>query len=88
MQKNYTAEKLAERAGISTKYMYQIENGKVCFSTKILYEIANALGVSADVILSESSDTMENNILLEVTGKFTKEEKEYIKKAIMRDIID
>lgn len=87
-QKNYTAEKLSEEVGISAKYMYQIESGRVGFSTKILYEIANALGVSADAILSEDSATLEDNILLEVTGKFSEEEKECIKKAIMRDITE
>lgn len=86
-QKSYSAEELAEKVGISTKYMYQIENGRAGFSTKILYEISNALGVSTDTILKENNMTMENNILLEVTGKFTKEEKEYIKKTIMQDII-
>lgn len=86
-QKNYAAEELAEKVGISTKYMYQIENGRAGFSTKILYDISNALGITADAILTESSVTLENNILLEVTGRFTKEEKEYIKKAIIRDII-
>ena len=44
-------ESLAHACGISTKHLYQIENGKVAFSTEILFQIANKLQVSADVLL-------------------------------------
>lgn len=44
-------EALAHACGISTKHLYQIENGKVAFSTEILFQIASKLQVSADVLL-------------------------------------
>lgn len=87
-EKRYTVEELSEKAGISTKYMYQIESGKVSFSTEILYKIASSLGVPADAILVENSMSIENNILSEVMGRFTAEEKNYIKKAIIHEIIE
>lgn len=86
-EKHYTVEELSEMAGISTKYMYQIENGKVSFSTEILYKISGSLGVSTDSILAENEMALESSIVAAVTGKFTLEEKNYIKKAIMNDIL-
>lgn len=86
-KKHYTVEKFSEQVGISTKYLYEIENGKVRFSTEILYKIAHALGVSADVLFAEEEMTLETSILSEIMGKFTTEEKSYIKKAIMNDIL-
>lgn len=86
-KKHYTAEEFSEQVGISTKYLYEIENGKVRFSTEILYKISHSLGISADVILAEEGMTMETSILSEIMGKFTSEEKKYIKKAIVNDIL-
>lgn len=87
-RKQYTVGELAEKVGISTKYMYQIENGKVSFSTEILYNIANSLGVSTDAILGEEELDVACTILSQVSGKFTVEEKAYIKRAIIDDIIN
>ena len=67
--------------------MYQIENGKVSFSTEILYKISSSLGVPTDSILVENEMTLESSIVSAITGKFTLEEKNYIKKAIMNDIL-
>ena len=87
-EKKYTVETLSEMAGISTKYMYQIETGKVRFSTEILYKIANALEVTSDTLLGGKDTDIGRTVLLEVTGKFTSEEKEYIKRLILQDILD
>lgn len=86
--KRFTVEELAEKADISTKYMYQIENGKVRFSTEIFYKIANALGVASTALLEEESMDIGKTILFEMTGKFTSEEKAYIKEVIMREITE
>ena len=47
-----TREGLAYRAGISSKFLYEIEQGKKKFSAEILCRIANALDVSCDYIMS------------------------------------
>lgn len=46
-----TREKLAEQAGISSKFLYEIEVGSKGFSGKTLGGLANALDVSCDYIL-------------------------------------
>lgn len=46
-----TREKLAEQAGISSKFLYEIEVGTKGFSGKTLGGLANALDVSCDYIL-------------------------------------
>lgn len=47
-----TGEELAERAGISYKYLYEIEAGKRNFSIAVLSKIARNLNVSCDYIVS------------------------------------
>lgn len=86
LEKKYSVEELSERAGISTKYMYQIESGRVNFSTEILFRIANVLGVPTDAILKENKVDIASVILSELTGKFTDDEKEYIRKAVLKEI--
>ncbi len=49
-----TQRRLAERVGINTACLSQIETGKRTGSAKILRAIANALGVDLDDIVSES----------------------------------
>lgn len=86
--KKYSVDELAEKANISTKYLYQIENGKVRFSTEIFCEISKALGVATSVLVDEESMDIGKMLLFELTGKFTGEEKEYIRKIIMKELIE
>ncbi len=82
-EKHYSVEEFSEMVGISTKYMYQIENGRVSFSTEILYRIAHSLQVSINELLDEKNDLdISNSILLKLLGEFTKEEKDYLKKIL------
>lgn len=46
MQKHLTREHLAEAAGISSKYMYEVEKGNKGCTGYVLYSIAHALSVS------------------------------------------
>lgn len=48
----YSREKFSEMAGIGAKFLYEIECGKKGMSAYTLYNIAAALGVSTDFILS------------------------------------
>ena len=48
---NYTREAFAEKAGISAKFLYEIEIGKKGFSADTLSRIAKALSVSCDYIM-------------------------------------
>ncbi len=44
-EKGWTQEKLAERVGVSTTYIGYIEIGARIPNLKMIYKIANALGV-------------------------------------------
>ena len=50
--RGYTRESLAARAGISDKFLYEIETGKKGFTAEILFRIAKALNVSCDYIIT------------------------------------
>ena len=86
-KKRYTVEELAEMARISTKYLYQIEYGKVCFSTEILYKIARSLEVTTDSLLSENQETVENKDMSALLSVATQEERNHIKQIIINDIL-
>lgn len=58
-RKNYTQEKVAEFAEISTEYLSKIENGKACPTTLVLANLALALGVTLDTLLP--LDNLKNN---------------------------
>ena len=50
-RKRYTRENLAEKAGISSKFLYEIEIGAKGFSADTLCKLAEALEVDTDYIL-------------------------------------
>lgn len=62
-KQRYTVAELAEMVGISLKYWYQIESGKVCFSSEILYKISNSLGVTTDFLISGKGIIVENSFI-------------------------
>ena len=47
----YSRKMLADKAGVSEKFIYEIETGKKGFSTEVLYHISDVLGASCDYIL-------------------------------------
>ena len=47
----YTREVFADKIGISSKFLYEIETGKKGFSANTLLKISQALSVSCDYIL-------------------------------------
>lgn len=48
----YTREEFAEIAGISSKFLYEIETGQKGFSADTLYRISKSLSVSCEYILT------------------------------------
>ena len=52
IDRGYTREQLAELANISDKFLYEIETGKKGFSATTLLNIAKALEVSLDYIMT------------------------------------
>lgn len=56
LEYNFTREKLADIAGISDKFLYDIEVGNKGMSAITLYKIKSALKVSADFLLEGNVD--------------------------------
>lgn len=52
VERGYTRKHLAEMASVSTKFLYEIENGKKGFSAKVLYKLCKALDVDCGYILT------------------------------------
>lgn len=52
-RKRLTQEELAEKSGISTKHITKIENARVTPSIYFVYNIARALGVTIDKLVTE-----------------------------------
>lgn len=50
-EKKYTREQLADMAGISEKFLYEIENNKKGFSATTLVKLSRALNVSMEYIM-------------------------------------
>ena len=50
-EKHYSRERLSEMAGISPKFLYEVENGHKGISADTLYRITEALGTNSDYIL-------------------------------------
>lgn len=51
LKRKMTREELAEKAEMSTSFLYEIETGKKSFSAYTLSNLAKALNVEADFIL-------------------------------------
>lgn len=88
LQRHFNVEKLAEMSEISTKYLYQIENGRVKFSTEIFYKISKSLNVSPTALLPEenTNDDLVKALFSEIIGKFSEKEKKYIRKMILTNM--
>ena len=48
----YSAEKLGGFTGLSEKFIYKVENGKMGISAENIYELSKCLGVSTDYLVA------------------------------------
>lgn len=56
---NYSREMLAEKAGISSKFLYEVERGRKGLSADSLLKIAKTLSCSCDYILTGETPEQE-----------------------------
>lgn len=61
ISKGYTREQIAERAGISTRYLSAIENEQREPSYGVLYKLFHSLGISADTVFYPDADRADNS---------------------------
>ena len=74
-------EDLAEKTGLSPNYIGMVERGEKIPSLETFICIANTLGVSADMLLTDVLDTgytVKNSLLTEQMSKLTREDREKI----------
>ena len=74
-QKNFSQEKLAEKAGASSNYIALIENGKYFPSLPMLQQIAKALEIDTLDLFNKKGLEYQNlnDLRLEVIEKVTNE---------------
>ena len=66
-----TQEQLSEKAFCTSSYIGQIENGKCNTSLEVAVNIANALGVSIDLLVLESLDHPEIYMTRDLLGRIS-----------------
>lgn len=77
---HYTREALAEKVGITPKFLYDIETGKKGFSANTLYMISKSLGVSCDYIISGT--TYNNVVDMAIFEMFNPSQQKRIKELL------
>ena len=76
--KYYTREYLSEKADISPKFLYEIENGQKGFSADTLYKLAEALDTNSDYILFGEYRGSNDDEALRLLNLFDEEKKENV----------
>jgi len=63
---NYTRDAFAEKIGISSKFLYEIEMGRKGFSAETLVKISQSVSVSCDYIML--GHELENKTMDNIVG--------------------
>ena len=79
-RRGYTQEQLAELADVSPQLISTAETGARTISSEKLYRISNALGVSADYLLTGEFSEKDETYLSEMLNKATPNQKAAIEK--------
>ena len=79
---HYTREELAEYADISSKFLYEIENGQKGLSASNLLKICQALEVSCDYIMTGKGDYECSEELVNILELFDAKQIPNVKKIL------
>ncbi len=85
LKNKLTQEDLAEKLGISLKYISRIENGNNGVKTENLIKYMNLLGITPNVIFKPfitNKEIIENIKISEKIDKLSKDKKEFIESVI------
>ena len=63
-KKNWSRERLAEYADISTQFLADIEAGKKNMTIHTLYKLASALGTSSDYLLFDTANPGDPSLVV------------------------
>ncbi|MGN0389915.1 MAG: helix-turn-helix domain-containing protein [Wujia sp.] len=75
-------ERLADRAEISSKFLYEIENGKKGFACETFYKICKVLYVDPTYMLDGSNRLTDKSKIEYMIRDFDKKEMRYLIKLI------
>ena len=81
IEKKLRQEDLAERSGLSANYVGMVERGEKIPSLETFISIVNALGVSADMVLTDVVETgylVKSSMLLDQLEHLSAEDREKI----------
>lgn len=81
-ERGYTRKTLAELAGISSKFLYEIEINKKGFSAYTLQGIAKALEVSLDYIMTGKGARAYDDIIFDIVYRFKPDALESVKELL------
>lgn len=70
-------EEFSEKSGISDRFTYDVENGIKGLSADNLLGVANALGVTADYLLTGISNSGDFSAIHEMLSKLDDKDLEY-----------
>ena len=81
IEKGFSREYLAENSEISTKFLYEIENGKKGLSANTLFKISKTLGCSCDYLLTGIPPThsKSNEVINTIKNLDSKQQKRITK---------
>ena len=84
----FTREKLAEKLGVSSRFLADVESGKVGVSVSTLKNIAIVTGVSTDFLLDLTDES--NSDIDEITNRILRLDKLHMHhlKSIVREYCD
>lgn len=87
--RGYSRDALAEKANISSKYLYEVEYGKKCISIRTLIGISDALKVSVMKIIYDSDSMTDTRVMSRVnTYPRTIQEKIELLFEMILDLVD
>lgn len=81
--RNNERERMAEKVGITSKFLYEIEVRGTGFSVYTLLGIAQTLGVSTDYILTGKENGNYDDEMLETMRMFSPQIWKKIKKMLL-----
>lgn len=82
VQKGYTRESLATLVGISSKFLYEIENGKKGFSAETLFCLASTLNVTCDFLLDGNKTGLHVQMIEAILQHFSQEDLDEVQKIL------
>ena len=80
---HFTREELAEYAGISTRFLYEIENNSKGMSAHTLLNICRALEISCDYILTGTSEYSGDQEVITILESFDASQIPKIKRILV-----